>query len=139
MTQVDFYVLPDESPFQRMHYACRLTAKALRSGHQVYLHTENEAMAKQVDDLLWSYEPSGFIPHSLATADSDETVIIGWQNCPGQHNDLLINLSNQIPEFFSRFQRVSEIVVQETQCRNASRENFKFYRDRGYPLQTHKF
>ncbi len=139
MTQVDFYVLPADDLLQRIHYACRLTAKALRSGHQVYLHAENEVMANQVDNLLWSFEPSSFIPHTMAKDESAEAVIIGWQDCPGQHNDMLINLTNEVPEFFSRFNRVSEIVVQESQCLDASRVSFKFYKDRGYPLQTHKF
>tara|TARA_B110000444_G_scaffold225690_1_gene229707 strand:+ start:150 stop:569 length:420 start_codon:yes stop_codon:yes gene_type:complete len=139
VTQVDFYVLPAEDLLQRMHYACRLTAKALRTGHQVYLYTENESMTNHVDHLLWSFEPSSFIPHSITNDKPSEAVIIGHENCPDDHNDVLINLTNQIPDFFSRFNRVFEIVIQESQCLNANRINFKFYKDRGYPIQTHKF
>jgi DNA polymerase-3 subunit chi len=139
MTQVDFYVLPQNDIQQRMHYACRLTDKAYRSGHQIYLHTEDEDTALQLDELLWSFKSSSFIPHALFNSDSHESVNLGWHDSPGQHNDVLINLTNEVPEFFSRFQRISEIIVQEPKCRDAGRVNFKFYRDRGYPLQTHKF
>jgi DNA polymerase-3 subunit chi len=55
----------------------------------------------------------------------------------GSHNGLLINLSEKVPEFFSRYERVAEIVVQDVTITNRTRANYRFYRDRGYPLETH--
>ena len=52
-------------------------------------------------------------------------------------NGLLINLSHQVPEFFSRFERVTEIVVQSPAVTESTRNNYRFYRDRGYPLESH--
>ena len=50
----------------------------------------------------------------------------------------MINLAMDIPTFFSRFERVSEIVIEEDEIKTAKRENFRFYRERGYPSETHK-
>jgi DNA polymerase-3 subunit chi len=49
----------------------------------------------------------------------------------------LINLQLGIPDFFSRFQRVAEVVTQEPASLSALRESWKFYKERGYQLEKH--
>ena len=39
---------------------------------------------------------------------------------------------------FIRFKRVAELVNQEPQRLQALRDSYRFYRDRGYPLEQHK-
>jgi len=41
------------------------------------------------------------------------------------------------PPFFSRFERVAEIVTQDPQFLEALRNSWRFYKDRGYPLHKH--
>ena len=53
------------------------------------------------------------------------------------HNEVLINLSAEVPLIFSHFERVAEIIPEGEENRNSGRERFRFYRDRGYPLQSH--
>ena len=60
---------------------------------------------------------------------------IGWQE-PAELDDVLINISGAVPGFFGRFNRVAEIVVDST--RDAGRDRYKFYRDRGFPLFHHE-
>ena len=50
----------------------------------------------------------------------------------------MINLSEEIPAFFSRFTRVAELVDQAPTSRNLARERYRFYRDRGYSLDSHE-
>ena len=50
---------------------------------------------------------------------------------------MLINLGAAIPEFFSRFERVAEIVLNDPESLRASRARWSFYKDRGYPLEHH--
>ncbi|RDJ93817.1 DNA polymerase III subunit chi, partial [Lacticaseibacillus rhamnosus] len=40
--------------------------------------------------------------------------------------------------FFSRFQRLVEIVGTDASDRQAARERYRFYRDRGYEIRTHQ-
>jgi len=139
MTRVDFYILDEDAGENRQHYACRLTDKAYRQGRKVYIHTSSQAEAQMLDRLLWTFRDQSFVPHGIAGAtDPDITpVIIGEQEPPEQADDVLINLSAEVPPFFSRFERVAEIVDQQEEIKQASRKHYQFYRDRGYPLNTH--
>jgi DNA polymerase-3 subunit chi len=51
---------------------------------------------------------------------------------------VLINLAAEVPEFFSRYERVAEVVDADAVRREQSRERYRFYRDRGYKLNTHQ-
>lgn len=147
MTKVDFYILNDSAIQQRHVFACRLAEKAYKLGHQVYIHSDDEAQANAIDQLLWSHRPGSFVPHQLEAAGNaaqalpnPPAVQVGFEQGQGSSaslNGLLINLSDQVPGFFSRFERVSEIVIQEPGITTATREHYKFYRDRGYALQNH--
>lgn len=138
MTQVDFYILPSADPAARLDFACKLTEKAWRLGHKVYLHCSDAAQREELDARLWSFKGEAFVPHGDAESDTDAAVVMGvGQDC-GAHEDLLINLDLRIPAFFSRFARVAEVVIEEPAVRQAARESFRSYREQGYPPQDHR-
>jgi len=140
MTQVDFYILAAQGRSDPEQVACRVADKAYSQGHRVYIHGASEAEIRRLDRLLWTFRQSSFVPHGLiGEADPAATpVLLGWGLDPDQQDDVLINLASAVPNFFSRFQRVAEIVGPDPQVREAGRERYRFYRDRGYPLQTHE-
>ena len=138
MTKIDFYQIEsDEAP---LLFCCRLVAKIYRMGHQVHIHTENEAQAKEMDALLWHFRPESFIPHTLDNIDEEAPIRIGCSKMsePNTHQEVLVNLSGSVPDFFSRFERVAEVVPLNTDSRDAARENYKFYKDRGYEIKYNK-
>ena len=140
MTHIDFYILSDTSPQCREFTACRLTEKVYQMGHQVYLHTESRAHTSLLDDLLWTYKAGAFLPHA-AFEDSSEAhppILIGHGAEPPGDVHLLINLSTEVPAFFSRFERVAEVIDQDDENKTRGRERFRFYRDRGYNLKSHQ-
>lgn len=140
MTKVDFYIIPGQTIQQRLLFTCRLVEKAYKLKHTVYIHTNESAQAEQLNKLLWSFRSSSFIPHRLHSDKNRDSqpVTIGYGDCSLNHtSDLMINLSDKVPDFFSRFERVSEIVVQDSTITETTRKNYRFYRDRGYPLQSH--
>jgi DNA polymerase-3 subunit chi len=53
------------------------------------------------------------------------------------HDEVLVNLREQWPACFSRFLRLVEIVGRDEADRQAARERFRFYRDRGYEIRHH--
>jgi len=139
MTSIDFYITVEDDEHSRHRLACRLADKAYRSGRQIYIHTESPQEAKIVDDMLWTFRAGSFIPHSIeGDADTgDEPVVIGRGDEPRENNDVLINLAREVPEFFSRFERVAEIVDSASENKQCGRERYSYYRDRGYPLKSH--
>lgn len=140
MTQVDFYLLQLPGAQDRLLFACRLANKAFAQGQHIYLHAENEAQSGALDQLLWTFRPSSFLPHQQVSNSSDnrqQRVLVGHSHAPENHRQLMINLASTVPEFFSRFDRLVEIVVQDADITANSRINYRFYKDRGYPLDTH--
>lgn len=138
MTQVDFYILEGNSPRGRLLFACRLADKACGLGHRVFVHTAGEGVARELDDLMWTYHDRSFLPHCLAGEDADAAVHIGHGGEPGEGFHLLINLAAEVPAYFARFERVAEVVDGDETVKTQGRERFRFYKDRGYPLETHK-
>ncbi|HCA8003360.1 TPA: DNA polymerase III subunit chi, partial [Pseudomonas aeruginosa] len=105
---------------------------------RVYLHCADEAQRSELDGRLWSFRGEAFIPHSLAEEDAEAPVALGLGETPGNHRDLLINLTLEAPGFVANFSRVAELVVEEPAIRQAARDKFRFYREQGYPLQDHR-
>ena len=139
MTQVDFYVLDERATGNRFTLACRLSEKIYHQGRRIYIHTGSDEETRHMDRLLWTFRQGSFIPHGTSgQCDPAVTpVIIGHQDDAGDEHDVLVNLSPAVPGFFSRFERVAELIDKEPQVVNAGRERFRFYRDRGYPLSKH--
>ncbi|MEK9919141.1 MAG: DNA polymerase III subunit chi, partial [Halieaceae bacterium] len=138
MTKIDFYVLPEDGSLSLEVAVGRLAEKARSRGHSVFIQTANQQQTDRLDAALWSFRSSSFVPHSLATDAQLEPVVVGHEEPPMECNDVLINATNGVPGCFSRFERMAEIVGNEGKAIEASREAWRFYRDRGYPLAKHE-
>ncbi len=138
--RIDFYVLPGQEPNGRLSLACRLAEKAYGLGHRVYLHAASPEQARQLDDLLWTFRQGSFVPHTLCpSAEGDASpVLIGSDEAPAATAGVLINLSDTVPVFFERYERVAELVDQQPSVLAKSRERFRSYRDRGYEPVSHR-
>lgn len=140
MTRVSFYLLKSTEAEQRQAFACRLVEKAYHQGQQVYIHTDNADHSADIDSALWAIRPDSFVPHQIIENDSDcdSPVLIGHgDNTPPRLMDVLVNLTQQQPLFFSQFERVAEIIDDNDDIKQAGRERYKFYKQRGYELDTH--
>lgn len=135
MTRVDFYLASDESDRAAAVVACRLAEKAWKLGHKVFVHANDATQAQQLDELMWTFRDVAFVPHSL---DGDDPIRIGHTAPPDGFDNLLVNLADEVPGFFSKFERVAEIVGGDAAAKEQARERFRFYRDRGYELETHQ-
>ncbi len=140
MTRVDFYVLPDHKENGRALLACRLIDKAYHLGHTLYVLAASEAQAAALDDLLWTFRQDSFIPHERypLTGQDDSPILIGTRLPLDRNAQVLINFTNILPEDFSRFERVIELVDQHPEVLATSRERFRQYRERGLTPETHK-
>jgi DNA polymerase-3 subunit chi len=140
MTRVDFYVSPNTAHDADLQLTCRIVDKAWQQQNQVYVHTASAEQAKQLDELLWIFRDGAFIPHCQATDSlcTESPIVIGCETPPAMQPEVMINLSQEVPAFFGRFERVIEIVAGDESQRAQARQRFKFYRERGYPLETHE-
>jgi len=132
VTKVDFYT----GSTDKLHTACQLSHKAMQNGVRVVLSTLDAATADALDKLLWHFPATAFVPHCRSDAEdaAQWPVVLNSGNDSFPHYDLLISLHDECVSFFSRFERVIEIVGQDAEDSRLGRERFKFYRDRGYEL-----
>ncbi|MCI0750134.1 MAG: DNA polymerase III subunit chi [Nevskiales bacterium] len=142
MTRIDFYVLPENSDQSPLPTVCRLCEKAVGAGQRVHVHVPDPHQAQDLDKLLWTYKQGSFIGHERVDTVREDpplaSVLIGSDEPRTTHQDVLINLASDVPEFFSRFERVLEIVCGDAPTRTLSRTRFKFYKERGHAPETHK-
>lgn len=133
MTKIDFYTGTDD----KLRTACLLSHKAMQNGLRVLLHTPDQATTDMLDQLLWHHPAVAFIPHCLSSdhAAAEMPVIIGHRPEPFPHSEVLISLHTTCLPFFSRFERVIEIVGQDAEDSRLGRERFGFYRERGYEMR----
>ncbi len=133
MTKIDFYT----GSTDKLRTACQLSHKAMQNGMRVVLSMPDAATADTLDKLLWHFPATAFIPHCRSDAQEAGQMPVVLDNGDERfpHHDLLISLHRECVTFFSRFERVIEIVGRDREDSSLGRERFRFYRDRGYELR----
>ena len=135
MTQIDFYTHVQD----KARTACRLAAKAFAQDLRLMVLCPDAEAVARLDRLLWTFSATGFVPHCLAgdPLASVTPVILDATTAEPPHDQVLLNLRSERPPFFSRFQRLIEIVSRDEEDRERARERYRFYRDRGYEIRNH--
>ncbi|MCO7225367.1 DNA polymerase III subunit chi [Pleionea sp. CnH1-48] len=137
MTKVEFYILQDEKPHAAFRRAVELIQNVYNDNKRVFVHTQDQRAAERMDELLWTHEANSFLPHLISGEASGllPPIQIGYGQEPEIRPDVLINLSDEIPRFHGQFATVVEFAHGDEDTKAKARERFKYYRDRGYPLQ----
>lgn len=138
MTKIDFHVLPAQARRQHDVYICELVAQAVHAGRRVHIHCLDDDMATALDDLLWTFHDTSFVPHAIlgSAEESSVPVSLGASATPPEVADLLVNLHRDVPPFFSQFDQVIETTGEDEHSKALARGRYKFYKDRGYPIET---
>jgi DNA polymerase III subunit chi len=133
MTTIDFYTHVAD----RLAFAARLVAKAVAAHGSTRILTPDAATTDALDRLLWVAPATGFLPHCrIDSPVAGRTPV--WIDHRLEHSGpaaVLVNLHAEPPPFFSRFERLAEIVGLDDAA--AGRERYRFYRERGYELRAH--
>ena len=135
MTRIDFHTNVGDP----LAYACRLARKAYLSGKPLVVLAEPQRLAA-FDEQLWTFQPLEFVPHCMAKSPlAEDTPVVLTSNLDeAPHHHVLVNLGAPVSAQFARFERLVEIVGSEGDELAAGRERYRFYRDRGYVIETHK-
>jgi DNA polymerase-3 subunit chi len=140
--RVDFYVLKSAAAQQRWAFACRLTEKAYLRDLRVVIVNDSAADARVLDDMLWAFNERSFIPHQIClneqAPDPATKVYLTALPAAAPAADLLVNLTDRLPQQWQRFARIAEIIDADEERRRLGRERFKSYRDLKVALETHQ-
>lgn len=136
MTSIDFYTQVDD----KHDFARRLCVKALATRARLLVWLPDHAACQKMSRAIWSVPSTGFVPHCLHSDPlaARTPIVLDCTEGPFPHDDVLVNLRSEVPPFFSRFQRMIEIVSgHDEDDKREARERFRHYRNRGYELRTH--
>jgi DNA polymerase-3 subunit chi len=135
MTHISFYTHAEN----KLSVARQLIAKAWSQKLNVLVYAPDNAIAREIDRLLWTQPALSFIPHCLDDSPLAATtpILIGSRMEALTQADIIINLDQEPPSVFSRFDRLLEIVTSEETDLKASRLRYRYYKERGYDLVTH--
>ncbi len=134
MTRIEFlHDAPD-----RIAAAADWLRQAWQKRRPVLVYVPERQAAEQLDRLLWCQPATGFLPHCGAESSlaAETPIILAGTLEQLPHDRCLLNLGNELPPGFSRFEELVEIVSTADVDRLPARERFKFYRERGYAIDA---
>jgi DNA polymerase-3 subunit chi len=135
MTGVEFHFnAPD-----KLGYACRLLRKAAARGAKVAVTGEPRQLA-ELDTVLWTFSPLDFVPHCQARSAPSSVlnaspIVLCDSARASPHHEVLLNLGDEVPEGFERFERLIEVVSLDEDDRTRARTRWRHYASRGYELK----
>lgn len=137
MTEIAFHFNADD----RAAHACRVARKLLRRGRRLVIQAP-EAMLVSLDEMLWNMSPHDFVAHccagDAAALWNASPVLLTVDAIVTPHQDVLLNLHQQVPANFGGFYEFIEVVsADDLDDREAARLRWKHYRERGYKLVRH--
>ena len=148
-TQVMFYILSDEKPdndsknldakntSSAFYHACLQASYFYRQNQRVFIYTQDQNQAEQIDELLWSFDSDSFVPHNLVGEGPKQgaAVEISYQPLRGRR-PVLINLTSTVPDFAHQFQFIVDFVPTDEALKQQARERFKVCRQRGFQVDN---
>lgn len=157
-TQVMFYILCDEKSdddkannenadtiknldatdtSSAFYHACLQASHFYRQNQRVFIYTQDQTQAEQIDELLWAFESDSFVPHNLVGEGPKQgaPVEISYQS-PSGRRPVLINLTETMPTFANQFQFVVDFVPSNEALKQLARERFKTCRQWGFQVDN---
>lgn len=133
MTRIRFY---SNAPDRVQTAAAWLQASWRK--HPILVFAPDPEIADRLDRVLWIQPATGFLPHCRAGSPlaAETPVLIADRLDALPPDRCLLNLSDDVPPGFSRFEELVEIVSMDDADRLPARERFRFYRERGYELDN---
>ena len=135
MTEIKFFFNVDN----KLHFACKIAKRAYEDGRKLIVYAPSARLADEFDRLLWTFSQLSFVPHVKAAHPlaGETPIVIATDDTGLPHHDSLLNIGDEPPPFFSRFDALREIVSSDSDDRVSARERLKFYKARGFEIQTH--
>jgi DNA polymerase-3 subunit chi len=144
-TQVMFYLLPaadktDASEINAssaLYHACLQASYFYRQNQRVFIYTQDQISAEQVDEMLWAFDSDSFVPHNLSGEGPKQGAAVEIShNAPRGRRPVLINLTNTVPDFANQFQLIVDFVPNDETLKQLARERFKACRQRGFQVDN---
>jgi DNA polymerase-3 subunit chi len=113
-----------------------LLEKVLAAENTVVLRCENQKRLQQLNDALWTYAPTAFMPHDLVQEGEKRKTPIALTHATENPNgaNILITVSGASAEDKDNFDRVLDIFEGSNIQRDNARKRWKQYKEEGAEL-----
>jgi len=144
-TQVMFYILPDKeendvsdsNASSVLYQACLQASYFYRQNQRVFIYTQDQKSAEQIDEMLWAFDSESFVPHNLSGEGPKQGAAVEISHqAPRGRRPVLINLSSTVPDFASQFQLIVDFVPSDETLKQLARERFKTCRQWGFQVDN---
>jgi DNA polymerase-3 subunit chi len=128
-----------QSAAQWLHQTWNERHSTPGSFSSILVYVPDADNATRLDRILWTQPPLSFLPHCRTDsplASATPILLTASLDDASPVTDCLLNLGNALPEIYARFEHLVEIVSIDDEDRLPARERFKFYRDRGYAVDS---
>jgi DNA polymerase-3 subunit chi len=136
--RADFYLI-DKPRFRDdpLLLVCELAKRAFDSGQRTLILTRSLDEAERLDEKLWEFDESAFVPHQIAGDDDDAItpVLIVPPDTSTTDRTLVINLRDDCAP--GLFERVLEVVPADEDQRLGSRKRWATYKAAGFEVAKH--
>lgn len=122
-----------------MFFACKLIEKAYKLGNSVWVRLDAQEIAA-MDTYLWTFKPESFVPHAAYNPSANLTSEAVWlvNDLPAGQCDMLVNLALSPLEPPTTAGRIVEIVNQDAQILQLTRNQYSRYKTLEWTINTHK-
>ena len=140
LTQAMFYSIEQQSKVVgvteeqlHLHYACLQAAYFYRQNMRVFIYTQDQQSAHDIDEMLWAFDPDSFVPHNLIGEGPKQgaAVEISWQP-PKNRRAVLINLTREVPNFANQYSHLIDFVPTDDALKEQARNRFRTCRQWGF-------
>ena len=136
MTRIEFHFNAPE----RLQYACRYLRKAYANDCRVGV-VGSEAVLRQLDAALWRLSEVDFLPHCSsvdgAVLQAASPIHLCADAAQFSGLPMLVNLGDEVPVGFERFERLIEIVPTDDHGKMTARQRWRHYAAQGFALTQH--
>ncbi|MCL1141997.1 DNA polymerase III subunit chi [Shewanella gaetbuli] len=144
MTQALFLLMPENhqasNAIDSVYLAaCQIAEQHYRQQKLVYIHCNDKQQAYAIDELLWQFEPSAFVPHNLKGEGPAQgsPVEIGFDKLgPNKSRQVLINLADQAPHFAVNLAQIIDFVANDDALKGIARKRYREYQTLGCQVTT---
>lgn len=143
LTQAMFYSIEQQSKVVgvteeqlHLHYACLQAAYFYRQNMRVFIYTQDQQSAHDIDEMLWAFDPDSFVPHNLIGEGPKQgaAVEISWQP-PKNRRAVLINLTREVPNFANQYSHLIDFVPTDDALKEQARNRFRTCRQWGFNVE----
>lgn len=137
MTQVNFYLLGENAQYYLC--LCKLTEKIYKMAMKIAIFSTSQTELQMLDELLWQYRDDSFLPHEIYNPDEETVapIVLGSDGQAFTQKNVLINLTESVPLFYHEFERIIEVVRNDTHLKQQSRNKYKYYQSQAVQIVTY--